>query len=115
MKGIDITIEHKSASIIIRKEFFEKPAIEAAAYKLTDNFVVGITPEGDMGVAVTIKAKFDSSDSILKEASETFCNEIIDQQVRLDLERRYGNIRNLIVKQAFAPIANIREEIKTRR
>jgi His-Xaa-Ser system protein HxsD len=33
-----------------------------------------------------------------------FNNELIDQQVRYDTELKFGEIRNLIVKQAFAPI-----------
>jgi len=41
----------------------------------------------------------------LEEDARTFCNEVLDQQVRLDLEARYGNIRELIVRQAFSPVS----------
>lgn len=33
-----------------------------------------------------------------------YCNEVLDQQVRLDLEKRYGAIRESIYQFAFAPI-----------
>ena len=39
-------------------------------------------------------------------------NELIDQQLRLDLEKRYGAIRRLIVQQAFAPLDDLKAEVK---
>ena len=47
----------------------------------------------------------------LKKTAEQFCNEAIDQQLRLDIEKKYGNVRELIVRHAFSPIKNIDEEI----
>ena len=46
------------------------------------------------------------------EIENKFMNELIDQQVRLDLEKRYGPIRRLIVQQAFAPLDNLKAEVK---
>ena len=44
--------------------------------------------------------------------AEDFCNEVLDQQVRLDLEKRYGNIRELVIRHAFAPIESLKAKIK---
>ena len=39
-----------------------------------------------------------------------FSNEVIDQQLRLDLEKRYGQVRELIIKHAFSPLENLKAE-----
>ncbi len=32
------------------------------------------------------------------------CNDFIDQQVRIDTEKQFGHIRDLIVEEAFKPV-----------
>jgi len=36
----------------------------------------------------------------------------VDQQLRLDLERRYGGLRQLIVQHAFSPLSHLKQEVK---
>ena len=38
---------------------------------------------------------------------DDFCNEVLDQQVRLDIEKRYGSLRDAIVKHAFQPLGDV--------
>jgi len=39
----------------------------------------------------------------LSKISEEFKNRILEQQIRCELEKSFGHIREMIVKQAFAP------------
>jgi His-Xaa-Ser system protein HxsD len=118
MKGIFTKIEDGKILISLRKEFYEKSAVFSAAHKLTDRFVVWIQPVDNYTVGIYIQPKKDTpmSEDDIKETIFNFCNDIIDQQVRLDLEVRYGNIREMIVKQAFSPMttADLTKELRER-
>ncbi len=90
----------------LSEKFYEKPAVMAAAYKFTDKCIILIEPieEGYMGVWFQGKKNEDSD--MVPDVINDFCNEVLDQQVRLDLEKRYGNLRDTIVKHAFLPVLN---------
>ena len=49
---------------------------------------------------------------IIPELINDFCNEVLDQQVRLDLEKRYGGLRDTIVKHAFLPFESLSKNHK---
>ncbi len=101
MKGISLP-KRDSEAVILSKEFFEREPVFAAAAKFTDRYYVGIQPHGDANFAISIHPKDDVSDgsSVIK----IFCNELIEQQVRHDLQNRFGKLREMIVAQAFSPI-----------
>ncbi len=94
----------------LKKQFYEREAIFAAAYKFTNLCSILIEPIDDYTVGVYFKP-LKEKDVDLSEIAGAFCNEVIDQQVRLDLEKKYGNIRDLIVRQAFAPVQNLKDKI----
>jgi His-Xaa-Ser system protein HxsD len=89
--------------IKLRKAFYEQEAVMQAAYKFTDTCFIKIDAVEDDYVGIWFKAKPQSNidpELLLCE----YCNEVLDQQVRLDLEKRYGTIRDSIYQFAFAPI-----------
>ena len=89
-------------------EFYERPAIFAAAHKLTDRFIVVVEPidEHTAGVSIEPKEKPNPNHSITDDEIAQFCNDLIDEQTRLDLDKQYSHLREMIVKQAFAPITS---------
>jgi His-Xaa-Ser system protein HxsD len=107
MKGIYTTIDRSKILISLPKKIYEKSAVLAAAHKMSERFTVVINSIDDKTVGIYIQPKsgIEASEEVLKEAASDFCNEALDQQVRLDIERRYWPIRELIVKQAFSPIS----------
>lgn len=109
MKGITTRLEDGGFLVELDKEFYEKDAVFVAAYKFTEKCTVLIAPVGETKVGVTIKSKKGDSDTELEKLAEDFCNEVLDQQIRLDLERRYGRIREIIVQHAFAPFNNLKK------
>lgn len=107
MKDTHIRIDNGRILISLHKKFYEKSAVLAAAHKLSELFTVVIDSIDDRTVGIFMEPKVGHKISAeqLREAASTFCNEALDQQVRLDIERRYGSIRELIVKQAFSPVS----------
>lgn len=106
MRGISYNIADNEIIINLSKEFFERKAFFAAAHKLTDKYTIYFEPKDELSVNIFIRSKNHSdNESSLEEAVGHFCNEVLDQQLRLDIEKDYGNIRNMIVKQAFAPVS----------
>ena len=103
-------IEKNNYLIEINKEIYDKKAIESTCYKFTDKCFVqfNLLPKGIFNVYFQLK---DINKGDLETIVSEFCNELIDQQLRLDLESTYGNIRELIVRQAFNPIDNIKDKI----
>lgn len=112
MKGMSHIIKDDSVVIYLDKEFFEKGAIYAASYKFTNKCIVQIEPEGQRKVSISLTPKQQNNEISYEEIVNEFMNEALDQQVRLDLERRYGSIRELIVRHAFAPLENLKDATK---
>jgi His-Xaa-Ser system protein HxsD len=81
---------------------YSADAIFRAAYRFTDRCYIHLArrPEEPSLVVVTLTAK--RPDAELRPIIGELCNELIDQQIRLDLARETGPLRELIVAQAFA-------------
>jgi len=111
MKGIFRKLGDGRLLLTLSKEIYEKNAVMAAAYKLTDSCTVLIRPSGETEMEVVFEPKDENTTSSLDKIANKFCNDVLDQQIRLDLEKRYGNIRELIVKHAFSPIKDLKESL----
>jgi len=113
IKDIVTHLEEGKLLVILYKAFYQKEAVFAAAYKFTGLCTIYIEPIDEKSVGIYFKSKNDKNVE-LKNIAHEFCNEVLDQQVRLDLEQRYGNIRDLIVRHAFSPIKNLKDKIHTK-
>ena len=107
MKDIFTKIEVGKIFISLDKKYYEKEAIFAAAHKFTDRFGVLIEPLNDkaIGIYFQVKNGVGIDEKGLNDAAVDFCNEVLDQQVRLDIDAKYGVIREMIVRQAFSPVS----------
>jgi His-Xaa-Ser system protein HxsD len=82
---------------------YKQEIIAATVYKFTDRYFVSQNRvENDIEVTFTAKPEQAVNFDLL---AKEFENKLIDQQVRYNTEQKFGEIRNLIVKQAFAPIS----------
>ncbi len=107
MKSI-IKIEDGKILVSLNNDIYEMVAIKSAAHEMTASFIVLIEPIDGKNTGVYFQPNNKNKQldgSKLNEAALDFCNRVLDHQLRLDIERRYGNIRDMIVKQAFAPIS----------
>jgi len=98
--------------VSLSKALYEKEAVFAAAYALSGLCANRVEPAQAGYVKITLEFLNSCPDTDRVKIENKFMNELIDQQLRLDLEKRYGAIRRLIVQQAFAPLDDLKAEVK---
>ncbi len=98
------------ANLTIDTSLYDIEAIHAATYQFTGSYHVLITPNADNSVTVIFEAKDKARD--VSEDLKDFANSLIDHQVRLQLEKTNGKIRDLIVTHAFSPL-DLNKEMKS--
>ena len=96
-------------NITVNTSIYSLEAIHATTYQFTGCYHVLITPNADFSVTVIFEAKDKAKD--VSEDLKEFANSLIDHQVRLQLDRTNGKIRDLIVAHAFSPL-DLNTEIK---
>jgi His-Xaa-Ser system protein HxsD len=110
MNGILKRLQNGILIFEVPLELYQKEAILFAAHTFIDRCYVDIDPSSEKCINVSFRQK--NKDIQLDNIALEFCNELLDQQIRLNVEKSYGNIRDLIVKQAFQPIEDIQSEVK---
>ena len=93
---------------------YEKEAILATNYALSGWCSNRIEPGPDGYFDVTLELLTDDEfeDWDPEKVRQCFLNELTDQQLRLDLEKKFGRVRELIVRQAFSPLENLEIEVE---
>lgn len=97
-------------NITVNTSIYNLEAIHAATYQFTGNYHVLIAPNADNSVTVIFEAK-DKTRDVSKDLKD-FANSLIDHQIRLQLDKTNGKIRDLIVAHAFSPL-DLNKEIKS--
>ncbi len=94
----------------VSSTLYEREAVFTAAQRLNEFFYVKVEPHGENAYAVLLQCKeapqhtFDS-----EKTAHELVNDILEEQVRLDLVKRTGTLREIIYQHAFLPL----EEQKT--
>lgn len=84
------------------KEYYEKEAVFAAASLFKEHYYIKIDSFNDyVGIYFSAKDEINNPQTSLL----SFCNEAIDQQTKLDLDRQFGQLREIIYRYAFEPIS----------
>lgn len=110
-KGIFSKTEDGKLLLTLAKEYFLREAVFATMHKFSNVCGVEVFPVGEYEVGVWLTPKTGMSQEDLQRIAETFSEELVDQQVRLDLDKRNGRIREIIVKHAFSPLDNLDAEV----
>lgn len=99
-------VERNRLSVQVDLHLYAKESIMSSCYKFTDRFYIHQQKDGEK-----INVVFESKDcnDITEEIVKQFCNELIDQQVRYNMNQQFGHIRDLIVEEAFKPISKWRK------
>lgn len=100
------------ANIIIDSSLYDLEAIHAASYAFTNTYHILATCKSGTSVTVIFELKNKTSRRDIPEDIKEFVNTVIDHQVRLQLDRANGKIRDLIVAHAFSPL-DLKKEIKS--
>lgn len=88
-------------SLRIDKTIYDREAILKAAYKFSDECYIHIDSIDSNYYAVSFSAKKDNVE--VEPQINEFCNELIDQQIRHNLNNSNRTIKELIIKKAFFP------------
>jgi len=91
--------------ILVDKNLYSREAVSATVYRFSGDYYVSFetSTDSDEKYIVSIeKREIDFNETDIKHS---FIKELTDQQVRLDIEARFGHIRDLIVEEAFKPVA----------
>lgn len=109
-RGSVSKVDNEKFLLKLSKKFYEKSAVMNAAYKFTHKCFIFIEPLEEGYVGVWFKAKDGQESEKIPDLLNDFCNEVLDQQVRLDLEKRYGGLRDAIVNHAFQPLGDVAKD-----
>lgn len=94
-------INKSTAIVVLAKSLYSVEAIHASAYKFSGDFFVYLSDKGD-SYEIFIEKK---DGGIIEDQSiKSICNDFIDQQIRVETEKQFGYIRDLIVEEAFKPV-----------
>ena len=98
-------------NITIDTNIYALETIHVATYQYTERYHILITPNTDHSVTVIFDEKDKGkSEDVIKDLKD-FTNSLIDYQVRRQLHKTNGKIRDLIVAHAFSPL-DIKKETK---
>jgi His-Xaa-Ser system protein HxsD len=101
----DLAVDGRTVMMRLSKNLYEKEAVFAAAHKFTNAYDIDIQPLDAKSVGVYLTPKDPSETlSTTEHAVRAVRNEVIDQQIRRDLEKEYGNLRLLIMQRAFSAV-----------
>lgn len=100
-QSIGLSLGDSTAVLQVDMTLYELDAILRACYKYTDRCYLFLTrePASESVVNIFFMSKHQSD---LPTVMGEFCNELVDQSLRLALSQEFGPIRELIVAQAFA-------------
>lgn len=102
MNSDNISIEQANNQGYIVKldnKIYSKEAVLSASNKFTDFFYVTVNIENDkLILSFEPKEQVAIADTKIKE----FCNEVLEQQVRENLNHKFGDLRNSIYSKAFS-------------
>ncbi len=90
--------------ITLSKKMYEKLAVLNASYANADKATIKIDSIDDDYVAVFVKFKNDVNDSEAQDFAAKFLSDVIDYQIRLDLDVRTDYIKKLIYEKAFSAL-----------
>lgn len=89
-------------TVKLSKEFFEKEPIMQAIHEYTNDYTVSMhpLPENFVGVSFSKKDNIEFNEELVN----LFSNRVIDYQIRRDILKDSGHIRDIIVEYAYSPI-----------
>lgn len=99
-----VELEKNKFQVSVDLALYTKDVITAAIYKFSHLFYIHQqTDESNPDFVIVI---FESKDgnTITVDVPKQFCNELIDQQLRHNVNAQFGHIRDMIVEEAFRPV-----------
>jgi His-Xaa-Ser system protein HxsD len=96
-------IDDNQLFLEISANIYDPETILQTAYNFNDKCSIHVDSVNTNIFRIYFK-KADTINSDLEEIVNKFCIDLIDQQMRIRIEKSFGNIRDILVKKAFSPI-----------
>lgn len=96
-----VEIDECTFQVKVSLDIYNKEAVVTTCYKYSGIYFVH-QELNDNAIVVTLQSKDDHT--VTEDIAKSFCNELVDQQVRYNTNRQFGYIRDLIVEEAFRPV-----------
>jgi His-Xaa-Ser system protein HxsD len=112
---VDPTIIKREGGVIevlLSKLYYQKEAVFAVAHSLTDIYRVHIKAVDSDNVKIILIPMREETKADEQDVINFLMNRLIDEQLRIDLEKQYGKIRELIIEHAFFPLENLRAKVR---
>jgi His-Xaa-Ser system protein HxsD len=97
--GVRAILPGDVLSVHVDTTIYGEEALFRACYQFTERCYLFLRRGDEATVVVDIKQRDKSTD--LSDLAGTFCNELIDQRLRVSIARETATVRELIVRQAF--------------
>ena len=97
--GIQVSASNDSIELVVDLNVYNLDAVKRAGYKFSDRCGVLLTQIEDGKLHVQLNSiKKISKDNLLM----MFCNELLDQDLRISIAKETEPVRNLILAYAFS-------------
>lgn len=94
------TLPEDTVTVSVDTSIYGEEALFRACYQFTDKCYLFLRRQGNSTIVVEFRRR--NHDAPLAEVAGAFCNELIDQRLRVSIARDTARVRELIVRQAFA-------------
>ncbi len=103
-RGIVETLSPGHYRVELSPAFYEREAVFAACQRLNDVFFIKIAPLGAQSCEILLQCKEGREGEDHGKLAHELLNDIIEEQVRLDLAKRTGALREILYRHAFLPL-----------
>ena len=83
---------------------YNRDVVVSVAGRFTDDYYVSIQDVAGKPSTLSVKHKFSPTGDSAVDVAGLIDNALIEQQLRFNLNQRFGHLRDQIVEKAFAPI-----------
>ena len=105
MKEPIIEFENNRFQAIVDLRLYAKDVITATIYKFSHLFYIYQQIDENNQNLVLVIFESKNGNTITADVPKQFCNGLIDQQLRHDVNAQFGHIRDMIVEEAFRPVS----------
>lgn len=99
-----VELDNNKFQVIVDLALYTKEVVTASIYKYSHLFYIHQQTDADNLNLVNVIFESKDNNVITEDITKQFCNELIDQQLRYNVNTQFGHIRNLIVEEAFKPV-----------
>lgn len=99
-----VELDNNKFQVIVDFNLYTKEVVTASIYKFSHLFYIHQQTDADNPNLVNVIFESKDDNTITEDITKQFCNELIDQQLRHNVNAQFGHIRDMIVEEAFKPV-----------